>query len=311
MDVAYLQAFDQIVRERSFSRAAQVLEISQPAISGRIAALEALLGGALFVRGRRPLTLTERGEVFLPFARRALAILGEGAEAARLAGAGQRGRITVGAIESLTGGFLAAALARFHRTQPQVELFVRSGHTDQILQMLHDGIVGLGLLAWPQVNVEVVPLLRFREPLLLVAHAAHRLAHARGPLTLDQVAAEGPLLSVRWGPSARPLMARLAQGSASPLEVPIDTARQMVLDGEAAAFLTQTLVADDLAAGELVTLSVQGLPTLVRESALVRLPRNEPSSAATQLVAILGEEAARVGIAAPNPRCAASPSIAL
>src|SRR5690242_12243270 len=87
MDIDQLSAFDRVVREGGFSRAAIALGIGQPAVSSRIRALEEAVGGALFVRGRR-IALTPLGESFLPYARRALEVLGEGVEAARLAGRG-------------------------------------------------------------------------------------------------------------------------------------------------------------------------------------------------------------------------------
>ncbi|MBX6342773.1 MAG: LysR family transcriptional regulator, partial [Thermomicrobiaceae bacterium] len=81
MDHQQLVTFDRIVREGSFNRAARVLDVSQAAVSGRVRALEAELGGPLFVRGGRRVTLTEAGEIFLPYARRALAVLEEGIDA--------------------------------------------------------------------------------------------------------------------------------------------------------------------------------------------------------------------------------------
>ena len=82
MDREQLATFDRIAREGSFTRAAIALGIGQPAISARIQALEEQVGGTLFTRGRR-IALTALGESFLPFARRALEVLGEGIEAAR------------------------------------------------------------------------------------------------------------------------------------------------------------------------------------------------------------------------------------
>src|SRR5215467_4033218 len=124
MDTDQLQAFDRIVREGSFSRAARMLDIAQPSISARIQALEQEVGGPLFHRGGRKITLTERGESFLPYARRMLEVLAEGVEAAQSAQAGKRGRVTVGTIQSLAGGFFASTITSFHTTHPQVEYFV-------------------------------------------------------------------------------------------------------------------------------------------------------------------------------------------
>src|SRR5882672_640990 len=107
---AQLATFERVVREGGFSRAAFALGIGQPAISARIRALEETVGGPLFTRGRR-IGLTALGESFLPYARRALEILGEGVEIARLAQVGKRGRVTIGALGSLAGGLVGPALA--------------------------------------------------------------------------------------------------------------------------------------------------------------------------------------------------------
>src|SRR5262245_3846950 len=115
--VDQLAAFERIVREGSFSRAALALDLGQPAVSSRIVALESAVGGALFTRGRR-VALTALGEGFLPYARRALDVLGEGVEAARLAQVGQRGRIRFGALGSLAGGLVGPALGEFVRSHP-------------------------------------------------------------------------------------------------------------------------------------------------------------------------------------------------
>jgi DNA-binding transcriptional LysR family regulator len=296
MDTGQLLAFDRIVREGSFSRAAQLLDISQPTISARIRALETEVGGPLFTRGGRRLALTELGENFLPYARRALTILAEGAEAARLAQAGQRGRVTLGVIESLAGGFLAAAVARFRHSHPQVELFIREGHTDQIIQMLEDGVVKLGLVAWPVFGADLVSLLRFREPLVLVVDPAHPLA-GQDSVDLEEVARAGvPLLHIRWGPTTHSLRARLEGLYETPLEVPIDTAHQMVLRGSGAAFLTRTLVSEDLAAGRLVELVVADQSPLYRESALVRNRRVTLPGTATEFVSALQDSGTQMKI---------------
>src|SRR5579883_2111961 len=145
MDIDQLLAFERIAREGSFSRAARHLDITQPSISARIQALEQEVGGPLFVRGGRKLALTERGESFLSYVQRALEVLNEGIEAARLSESGQRGRITIGTMQSLAGGFLAEAIVEFHDTHPKVTFYVRTGHSEQVVEMLYDGLAKLGL----------------------------------------------------------------------------------------------------------------------------------------------------------------------
>ncbi len=81
MDVSQLAAFDRVVREGSFSRAAWALNIAQPTISARIQALEREVGGPLFERNNRRVSLTEKGVSFLPYARQALADITDGMQA--------------------------------------------------------------------------------------------------------------------------------------------------------------------------------------------------------------------------------------
>src|SRR6478672_3777528 len=146
MDRQQLVTFERIVREGSFNRAARVLAVSQAAISGRMQALETEIGGPLFVRGGRRVTLTEAGESFLPYARRALAVLAEGVEAAQGAHTGRHGRVAIGAVDSIVDGLLVPLVARYRAAYPDVLLSVRTGHTPQILQELADGIVRLGFV---------------------------------------------------------------------------------------------------------------------------------------------------------------------
>ncbi|MCA1667560.1 MAG: LysR family transcriptional regulator [Thermomicrobia bacterium] len=129
MDWQQLTTFERIVREGSFNRAARSLALSQAAVSGRIQALETEIGGPLFIRGGRRVTLTEAGENFLPYARRALAVIAQGMEAARGAHTGQQGRVTVGAVDSIVDGLLVRVVARYRAAHPAVALSIRTGHT--------------------------------------------------------------------------------------------------------------------------------------------------------------------------------------
>jgi DNA-binding transcriptional LysR family regulator len=292
MDLDQLIAFERVTREGSFSRAALTLDITQPTISARIQALEQSIGGTLFVRGGRRITLTELGEEFLPYARRALEVLAEGVEAARLTQIGQRGRITIGTLESLSGGFLASTIARFHTSHPDIEIFVRTGHSEQLVEMLRDGTVKVGLLAWSYATDDMSTLLRFRETLELVVPANHALAALASVTLADVERLARPLLIVRWNPMIDLVLSRIDTQTRPVVEVPIDTVQYLLRRGVGAAFLTRTLVSDDLAAGRLVALSIADLPSLTRDSALVRLARGGPLPASVaDFVAVLHEEA--------------------
>lgn len=276
MDIGQLLAFERIAREGSFSRAARQLDITQPTISGRIQTLEQELGGPLFVRGGRKLTLTERGENFLSYVQRALEVLNEGIEVARLSETGQHGRITVGTLQALAGGFLAESIVEFHNTHPQVDFYVRTGHSDQIVEMLYDDLAKLGLISWPSYNPDLAELLHFRERLVLVAPAGSALAK-QGKVRLEQARkARGHLLMVHWGPSARDFLARVNEQAGPMAELPIETARHMLRSGLGAAFVTHASMAAEIQTGAVVEVEVEDLPPGYRDSALVCLKKNLP-----------------------------------
>jgi DNA-binding transcriptional LysR family regulator len=175
MDRAQLTAFDRIAREGSFSRAALAIGIGQPAISARIHALEAAVGGALFTRGRR-VALTPMGESFLPAARRALQVLDEGLETARLAQSGQRGRVRLGVLGSLAGGPGRSGSRGVRRRAAGRRVLGASGNHEDMVEMLLDGLVEIAILTWPAPEgraASLAPLLVFREPVVLVAHPRH------------------------------------------------------------------------------------------------------------------------------------------
>src|SRR5258708_11751456 len=267
MDTNQLQAFDMVVRQASFSKAARALNISQPTVSLRIQALEQVVGGALFLRGGTRLELTELGASFLPYARQALAVLATGVETAQQTRDGAKGRVSLVTLPSLTTSFFAAALARFHTSHPQVDLIVHTNHSDQILEMLYDGLVKLGLLNWPIFSpFDLTPLLHFREPLIVVAHPEHPLARKEN-VESPELSREGqPFWLVGWGHEVRACHTRVSPVGSTITEVPIHTAHDLVLSGHGVALLARPIVAADRASRPLVALPLSDLPAFGRKN---------------------------------------------
>jgi DNA-binding transcriptional LysR family regulator len=297
-----LLAFDRVAREGSFSRAALVLGIGQPAVSSRIQALEAALGGAVFRRGRR-ITITALGESFLPYVRRALDVIAEGVEAARLSQQGQRGRITLGVLPSLAGPVVGPALAKLIAAHPAVDALVKSGEHEAMLAFLLDGIVELALIAWPcppALEPELRALMILREPVVLVAGRRHPLTKRKHVAQADVAALARPLYRLRWWQSHHPAIARLADLTGRSLDLPIETALHLVRRGQGAGFFTRALVATDLQRGTLTEIPVRDLPPITRDSTLVRRIRASPlSPAAARLCALLRAEAEGLGLVRP------------
>ncbi len=301
LQIDQLTAFERVAREASFSRAATALGIGQPAVSARIQALEAALGGPLFVRGRR-IGLTPLGDGFLPRARRILEMVDEGVHAARRGLAGGRGAVRLGVLGSLAGGLVGPALAEVVRAHPDLDCSVRSADHEFLLELMMDGAIELALVTWPCATpaaLRLAPLLRLHEPVVLVAHPKHALARRRTVAIADLPRLARPLLRLRWWQTHHPEITRLAELSGTTVEAPKETARRMVTDGVGAGFFTRTYVADDLARGTLRAIRVAGLPRLYRDSALVRRDRPEPlSPAAALIVDAIGAHARRLRLLA-------------
>jgi DNA-binding transcriptional LysR family regulator len=300
MDTEQLRTFERIVREGSFSRAAWSLDVAQPTVSARIQALEAQVGGPLFARSGRGVTLTDLGASFLPYARRALEVLDAGVEAARQAQVGQRGRVSIGVLESLSGSFLGPAIARFHAEHPEVEILVRAGRQEQLVELLHDSVIRLAILVWPAHDVltgDVEVLLLLREPVVLAVAPRHPLARQASVDRATVVALAQPFLLLRWWLMLPPAVAALAQIVQSVVDVPMDTGRQMVLSGVGAGFFPWMQVAEFVKSGQLVVVPVTDLPPLERDSALLRRRSGAPLSVADEaLVATVRERAAALGL---------------
>lgn len=304
IDLDQLVTFERIVREGSFSAAAWALDVPQPTVSARIKALEQTLGGQLFRRQGRSISLTDLGQTFLPYARRTIAVLSEGVEMARQAEGGARGRVTFGGLASLSGALVGGAVAQFHAAHPQVELLVRGGDHEFVVDLLRDRIVELGLVVWPcpeSVITPMQPLARFREEVPLVVGPDHPFARA-GSISYDElIAGDHPFLALRWWKTMHPTIEEIAGRSARSLTLSMESARYMVRAGIGLGFFTRVYVADDLASGALVAVPVRDLPPLTRDSAVVWLTRETPlSAAALSFVEFLRVQAGTVGLSVPG-----------
>lgn len=270
-----LVAFERIVREGSFSKAAFALGISQPTISARIQALEKSLGGPVFTRGRT-VHLTERGTSFLPFARRALAVLNDGLNAAKLAASGEQGALRVAALRSLTVHLLARASGVFMERFPEVQCTLFEGDHWMVIEQLHDGVVELGLICYPPLDygvAEVKPLLRMVEPIVLAVHPDHPLSQQKSWTREDFLARCPLLLQQRWWQVTPLAINRLNEQARKVADVPMEVGKHLVHSGLAAGFFPKMLVQPELDAGLLVPLELEGLPPMHRETALVQLAR--------------------------------------
>jgi DNA-binding transcriptional LysR family regulator len=195
MEFYQLTYFLAAAQTQNFRKAAELSLVAQSALSRQIAALEDELEVALFTRHKKRVTLTAAGQEFAIHVRNAMEHLQEGQQLLAELQAGQRGTILIGCIESLATAFLPALFASFHQRYPHVRLKVRVNHTDELVTLVEQGAVELGLILDPRLQSELLIVKElFRQPLHLLVSAQHPLAQSQtSAVTLEQIATE-PLL---------------------------------------------------------------------------------------------------------------------
>ena len=290
MDIEQLIAFERVVREGSFSKAAWSLGIAQPTISARIQGLEKEVGGTLFKRGRK-IVLTELGSTFLPYVRRTLASLQDGLEAVRLSYQGDRGRLSVGILRSLTGSFLGPTLAKFHQHYPDVECSIQESDHWNLVKRLYDGVVELAFICWPCLDpiiADMTPVVHIREPVVLAVPNTSPLAKHTS-ITQDELLIHAdPLLMTRWWQVTPMAITRLMNQAKTVLDVPMDTGRFLIKHGIGMGLFTEAAISPALEAGQVIALPVSDLPPTFREIALVHLTRHKQlSTAATNFIRLI------------------------
>ena len=174
MELDQLRYFLRVAERGSFTRAAEDLMISQPALSRSIQKLEEELGQPVFERKSRSVSLTDAGMLLQARAQQVLSILEE--TKAEITDDGRTGRIRVGAIPTIAPYFLPEILGRFSAAFPKAALVVQENTTDPLLKSCKEGELDLAIVALPipAKYLEVEEL--FEEELLLVLPPDHPLA---------------------------------------------------------------------------------------------------------------------------------------
>ncbi|MFT6620654.1 MAG: DNA-binding transcriptional LysR family regulator [Limisphaerales bacterium] len=189
MELYQLSYFIALAEQRNFTRAAEKLNLAQPALSQQIRNLETELGASLFVRGRRETVLTRAGETLLP---RARALLTD-ADSARRAVAQiadlKGGRLTVAAIPSMSGQWLPSLIQSFRRSFPAVELVLMEGRSDEVCELVFSAAAEVGFVQLPVAPARFDATRLFHEPFMLLLPSKHQLVGAKS-ISLKQLSDE-------------------------------------------------------------------------------------------------------------------------
>ncbi|MFY9584316.1 MAG: LysR substrate-binding domain-containing protein [Candidatus Acidiferrales bacterium] len=288
MDLAQLHVFLTVARERSFSRAAEKLYRTQPAVSIAIRKLEETIGQPLFLRGARHAKLTDAGELLSEYAERLLNLrdeIGKGME--DLSGL-RRGRLSLGVNESSIHALLPA-LARYRRLYPEVDIAVHRTFSRDIPREVLNYRLDLGVVSYMPQEVQLSAVEIFRDELAFVVYPRHRLARRRS-VDLAELGRESFIAHIVESPYRRRVI-QLFERHQVPLqmrvELPtIESIKRFVQMEMGVAIVPRMCVRWEVDGGALVELKIRQLK-LPRHLYLLSRRGTRLSHAAAALVRLL------------------------
>jgi LysR family pca operon transcriptional activator len=262
----HLEAFIAIARAKQLKRAAEQLNLTQPAISKTLRDLEDILDVTLMQRGRAGVALTPEGDVFLQFAEQSTAALTLGLNSVATLGAGGGASLSVGVLPSTAASILPRASEAFREMSPEAVLRVEEGPHGYLTDKLRAGDLDLvvGRMGRPDTMAALSFTQLYTESVAIVVAPGHPLL---GATQLSQLA-DTPVIYPTKQSAIRPFLARLMISRGLPLfknrieSVSGAFGRAMVLGPmQAVWFISHGVVADDLASGRMVALDIDMGPT--------------------------------------------------
>ena len=272
MLLAQLEAFSEVARLGNVSRAAETLSVTQPALTARLQGLERELGVDLFVRGARGMTLTDAGRALLPYAQRAIAHVLDGQKAIEDLRSGKIGELFIAAAPAVSTYVLPTVLKAFQTSHPHVRMGVRTGHTEEVLEMVLRREVDLGVgrpIQHP--DAELIPV--FDDELVLVVSRHHPFAR-RDRIRLQELAEDRLILFDRASSYYELTSSLIRQAGVVPESViemdNVEAAKKMVIEGLGVALLPRMALLAELRSRALRPVRVIGAPPVRRPIVAIR-----------------------------------------
>ena len=280
-----LRVFRAVAEEMSFRKAAEVLHLSQPAVSQQIRALEEECGARLFDRAGgeghgTQIALTEAGRVLLRYATKAAETMAEAQKALAALNDEVVGELRLGASTTVAQYVLPRILGAFLKQYPHVHLSLVSGNTERIVEAVAEERVALGIIEGPAMRRDVKTERMVRDEMVLIASPNHAWAKA-GSIEPEDLA-NAPLLLRERGSGSRRVVERALKQFGLPLRslkvaMELDSTEAIISGVEAelgVGFVSRWAVGKVLRLGTVRIVPVQGMEIL-RDFSFVRLAGTE------------------------------------
>lgn len=188
MELRHIRYFKAVAEEKSFTRAAEKLNIAQPPLSRQIQDLEQELDTKLFMRSPHKITLTKEGELFLQYANQILDLVSRSSEEVREVKEGLQGTLYIASVEGCGPRLFAQWISSFQKKHPHVQYNLWNGNTDDVHARVSKGLCEVAMITAPynKEGYEVLPV--FQEPWVAVFPEDHPLAlHKDEPLAPEEL----------------------------------------------------------------------------------------------------------------------------
>jgi DNA-binding transcriptional LysR family regulator len=268
----HVRTLQAIARSGGFSRAGEILHLSQPAISHHVRHRERVLGVPLLVRRGRRASPTEAGAVLLEHAGRAFKVLDEAREAIQRLRGRVAGRVTVGTGATASIYLLPALLRRLRARHPDLELVVVTGNAGEIASAVSRGELDVGVVTLPIAVGRGLLVSPFYVDRLVAIAPPDRRWRRRAPMTAAELAREPVILYERGGTIRRVVDDWFRRGRATPrvaMELGnAEATKKLVGAGLALSVVSEIAVKADARAGALNLIPLR--PALHRRIGIVR-----------------------------------------
>lgn len=204
-----LKVFHSVARLLSFTKAAESLHMTQPAVTFQVRQLEEQFNTRLFDRTHNRITLTEAGQSVYSYATRIFTLYDEMDNSVREITGDVSGVLIIGASMTIAEYMLPALLGEFKRTYPEVGLRLKVGNTDAIVSMVENNIIDLGVVEAPVSNKNLAVELCREDQLVLIVPPDHPLANHQ-KISAAQIA-EYPYISREEGSGTRDVIIEYLQ----------------------------------------------------------------------------------------------------
>jgi len=291
MELYPLQVFLTVAAEKSFSRAAERLLRTQPAVSLAVQRLEAELGEKLIDRSAKELLLTDAGRIVLEYARRFESLRQELENSLAELRDNSSGRLVIGANESSTL-YLLGHIGNYRRLYPKVKVQIRRSLSSKIPTELIDGNLELGVISYDPGDDRLVSTIIYADSLVFVVSPQHRFAD-RESVSITELDMETFIANNVVSPY-REVVLREFQRHKVPLnmevEMPtVETIRKLVQSNQGVAFMPRMCVGPELEQGTLRAVKVNELH-VERKIRLVYPARRALSHAAKAFLEVIQQQ---------------------